>query len=286
MENKLGNKIEILGLSETANSELRKNGIDTVQDLMLLINLKLVASSENEPKISMKDAILEVFKEHPYKLFFCNDIRDAIREKYGLKASYDLESIKSLCSAMARKGILERTGTATYRYRGDNKTSNPYNIAPPITLKEAILETLETMHGEFSFKDIREKIRKRYKGRIAAKMESIKPYLSSFTKEGILERTSSGNYIKTEDLCYIRPTCGPIWPDLDSFLQAHIGKEIEIRYKSSRPKSENRWRKEKVLRYDDHYLYVERQFPSGHHVCYQKQRIVEYRRFVEFERNN
>lgn len=216
MENKLGNKIEILGLSELANISLRNNGIDTVQDLMLLINKKLLEDSENKPNTTAAS------KPSPTQY---------------------------------------------------------------ITLKEAISETLITMYGEFSFKDIREKIRKRYRGRITAKMESIKPYLSSFVKQGYLERTESGNYIKITDM-RIPPLINPKKTDLDSFLQSNIGKEIEFRYKSSRPKSENRWRKEKVLRYDDHYLYVERQFPSGHHVCYQKQRIVKYRRFVEFERND
>ena len=50
MENKLGNKIEILGLSELANIALRNNSIETVQDLMLLINKKLLPEPVIYPK--------------------------------------------------------------------------------------------------------------------------------------------------------------------------------------------------------------------------------------------
>ena len=151
---------------------------------------------------------------------------------------------------------------------------------PYVTLKEAILKTLETIHGEFDFKEIREKIRKRYKGKITAKMNSIKPYLSQFVKEGILERTKSGKYIKTSDKPILRTFSQA---DLDNFLQSNIGKEIEFRYKSERPNSDKRWRKEEVLRYDGYYLYVKRQYPSGHRVYYQKQRIID---FKKAENNN
>lgn len=213
MENKLGNKIEIeiLGLSELANVALRNNGIETVQDLMLLINKKLLP----EPVIYPKPHNTSITPAEPY-----------------------------------------------------------------VTLKEAILKTLETIHGEFDFKEIREKIRKRYKGKITAKMNSIKPYLSQFVKEGILERTESGKYIKTSDKPILRTFSQA---DLDNFLQSNIGKEIEFRYKSERPNSDKRWRKEEVLRYDDYYLYVKRQYPSGHRVYYQKQRIID---FKKAENNN
>lgn len=50
MENKLGNKIEILDLSELANVAVRNKGIETVQDLMLLINKKLLPEPIIYPK--------------------------------------------------------------------------------------------------------------------------------------------------------------------------------------------------------------------------------------------
>lgn len=267
MNNHPTDKIEILGLSESACSELRDNNIDTVQDLMLLILSKLSSEkghdNENTPIISMKDAILSVLKDHPNEVFDCADISRELQAKYGNRVSHNINSINSLASVMVRKGLLQRASTGKYYFYSKDTLNN-------VSLKTAILEVLKTINGTFDSRDIRDKLRERYGNKVSTKMNSIKPQLSALLTEGIIRRTETGAYIYA-------PT-NINMAQLNSFLQANIGKEIEFRYKGKRSNSVNRWRREILWAHDGAYFYISRQYSSGHHISFLKERIIEYRK--------
>ena len=220
MENRLGNKIEKLGLSKSACEELRKCHIDTIQDLMLLINEKLV---ENQDEARHTE---------------------------------------------------ENVYIANY----------PYSIP----LNKAIPDVLRFINGPFDYRIVREKLRKRYGKKVTMNKSSIKTSLNQLLREGILKQTETGDYIhhlnKNDNEFSTSPESDRSVQnrihkeiELDLFLQDHIGKEIEFRYQSERPSSSRRWRRETVWMHDDKYLYITKQYLSGRHVFFLKNRIVEYR---------
>ncbi len=281
MDNKLGNKIEVLGLSKTACSELRKCGIDSVQDLMLLINAKLLPRQESKQgyNISMREAILNVLKKRQNEILNCDEIREELISEYGNSVSSNIGSIRSIALSMAYSGIIERASTGQYFYSSNTQidkqaekiqANNQYYVS----LKEAVPEVLKTITGPFDFKIIRDRLKRRYGNRVSTKKSSIKTKLNELLREGAIKRTETGDYIRSSELSSTRSVG---ISTLDRFLEEHIGKEIEFRYKSERSRSDKRWRRETVWMYDDKYLYISKQYLSGRHIIFRKERIVEFR---------
>ena len=139
-----------------------------------------------------------------------------------------------------------------------------------VSLQVAVPEIVESFKGSFDLKMVREKLKRRYGNRVSTKKNSIKVALNKLLREGVIEKTDMGDFI----------TCGGSYVDiakLNRFLDKHIGKKIEFRYKSERLNSDKRWRYESVWAHDEKYLYISKQYKSGRHVFYSKSRIVDYR---------
>ncbi len=280
MDNKLGNKIEVLGLSKTACSELRKCGIDSVQDLMLLINAKLLPGQDSKQgyHIGMREAILNVLKKRPNEILNCEEIREGLISEYGNSVSSNIGSIRSIALSMAYSGVIERASTGQYFYSSNTQINKQEKIQVNnqyyVSLKEAIPEVLRTITGPFDFKIIRDRLKRRYGNRVSTKKSSIKTKLNELLREGTIKRTETGNYIRSSESSN---ACPINTSTLNRFLEEHIGKEIEFRYKSERSRSDKRWRRETVWMYDDKYLYISKQYLSGRHIIFRKERIVEFR---------
>ncbi len=151
-----------------------------------------------------------------------------------------------------------------------------------ILLREAILKVFEIAHDKpFDCKAMRDKLLLRFGKRVSAKKNSVKCALNELVRKGIIERTSSGDYMmpskkrgndsgsKFETIQANASKCdsglrceNPFFAGemLNVFLEEHIGKVFEFRYRSNRINSDKRWRREKLWAYDDNYFYVERMY--------------------------
>lgn len=65
--------------------------------------------------------------------------------------------------------------------------------------------------------------------------------------------------------------------DLQQFIKEHYAKQIEIRYKTNRIKSDKRWRRVVVAGQNEDLLFTNDVRPSGGRVAYVKEKIVEFR---------
>lgn len=168
-----------------------------------------------------------------------------------------------------------------------------------ISLREAILKVFEIAHDKpFDCKTMRDKLLLRFGKRVSAKKNSVKCALNELVRKGIIERTPSGDYVmpsrtrsndsdskcETTQASTSRRNNVSQYEDLflesevfNGFLEKHIGKEFEFRYKSNRINSDKRWRREKLWAYDNNYFYVERMYSSNRRVMYRKDRVVDFR---------
>lgn len=126
MKNGLKDNIEALGLSTEACAELRRCGVETVQDLIILINARLIADSATRHgsrgktyHISLKDAILGVLKDHPDIIYSTEEIREKIVEKYGERTSDNIGSIRGIALSMSYEGLIRRASMGQYFYPSD-----------------------------------------------------------------------------------------------------------------------------------------------------------------------
>ena len=172
-----------------------------------------------------------------------------------------------------------------------------------ISLREAMLKVFELAHDKpFDCKTMRDKLLLRFGKRVSAKKASVKCALNELVRKGIIERTSSGDYVMRRgkrgnelenehktiqadtSKCNNESRCENSFLEseaLNAFLEKHIGKEFEFRYKSNRTNSDKRWRREKLWAFDDNYFYVERIYSSNRHVMYRKDRVVDCREVVK-----
>ena len=65
--------------------------------------------------------------------------------------------------------------------------------------------------------------------------------------------------------------------DLQQFIKEHYAKQLAIRYKTNRIKSDKRWRRVVVAGQNDDILFTNDVRPSGGRVAYAKEKIVEFR---------
>ena len=65
--------------------------------------------------------------------------------------------------------------------------------------------------------------------------------------------------------------------ELQQFIKEHYAKQIEIRYKTNRIKSDKRWRRVVVAGQNEALLFTNDVRPSGGRVAYVKEKIVEFR---------
>lgn len=65
--------------------------------------------------------------------------------------------------------------------------------------------------------------------------------------------------------------------NLQQFIKEHYAKQIEIRYKTNRVKSDKRWRRVVVAGQNEDLLFTNDVRPSGGRIAYAKEKIVEFR---------
>ena len=200
MEDYLEDKIEKLSISKAACDELKKCDINTIQDLMLLINKFVSRKKSRAPQsynIGIKDAILDIFTHRPNEILNYEEIRDDLIKKYGDNVSNNISSIKSTTLSMAHNGIIERVSAGQYFYPSNDeiirKAKRQCQLNTP--LREAVPEVLKTIDGPFDYKIIREKLRKKYGNEVSTKKSSIKAVLNQLLREGSIEHTEAGDYI-------------------------------------------------------------------------------------------
>lgn len=295
MNDSINDGIETLGLSDAACIELRKCKIDTIQDLMLLINETLISKNNkdknetdsnhgSEYSIGVKDAILRVMQDYPGRIFNCNEIRRGIIKKFGDRASINIGSIRSMALMMSYNGTIHRVDTGLYSYaeeitdntnRKGQRSSYPYSV----NLGDAVLKVVRGINRAFDWKVVRDKLKQQYGKRVSLNKSSIKTRLNQLFREGTIKRTETGDYIYCHSKQNKYPKDSSIKKQIfDKFLNSNIGKEIEFRYRGKRANSAHRWRREVLWAHDDTYFYISKQYSSGHHISFLKERIIEYRK--------
>lgn len=102
---------------------------------------------------------------------------------------------------------------------------------------------------------------------------TLKNYLSRFF---VIRAGDSKKDIKKEEEI-IRFNGFTFQKDLQQFIKEHYAKQIEIRYKTNRTKSDKRWRRVVVAGQNDDLLFTNDVRPSGGRIAYAKEKIVEFR---------
>ena len=156
-----------------------------------------------------------------------------------------------------------------------------------IKLEDAVLDIINRSEELFDFEKISEELNK-YDGKVSTNPNSIKATLVRLAEKNLITRVGgarTGCYMKNKNLT----TSGSV-PDpsklrervtLGTFINANIGKNIEIRYKTKRVKSDKRWRVISVRGQDARYIYTNDLNSYGYRIKYLKERVVEYRESSE-----
>ena len=161
----------------------------------------------------------------------------------------------------------------------ETKSRGSYFIA----LEDAVLEIINSSDELFDFEKISKSLEK-HAGTVSTNPNSIKATLARLADKKLITRVGgsrTGCYMRNEgvsdsnkipDVSTLRAKV-----TLGTFLNANIGKQIEIRYKTKRVSSDKHWRVIGVRGQDARYIYTNDLNNYGYRVKYLKDRVVEYR---------
>lgn len=155
-----------------------------------------------------------------------------------------------------------------------------------IALEDAVLEVINSSEEIFDFNKVREGLKK-YGDTVSNNPNSIKATLVRLVDKNLISRVGG---VRTG--CYMRNNNGGndttvttsslrAKASLGSFINANIGKKIEMRYQTKRLNSAKRWRVISVRGQDVRYIYTNDLNNYGYRVKYLKERVVEYREHEE-----
>lgn len=267
--------VSILELSPNSRRALQRNGVDTLSELMAHRGFGLL-TPENYDSESLRELIkvcdeIDKFYKRLNERIVSLDIIEHKGSKQEKDYSFDegrhraFESIKKdLISVM--------------------------NLEQPTSLRKAILTVFAgSADGVFDRKMIKTLVEKKCRRAVSTNTDAIRSALSSLVSHGFLKRVGDGyargaifNKIIMESefreeqekmKCFDALEAD----DLRQFLDDHIGKEIEFRYKTERAGSDRKWRRVRVYDQDDVYLMTTGSYLSGRRINYFKDKIVEYR---------
>lgn len=299
--------VGIVSLSSSAIRALYENGISTLNELMVQRDLGLL-TSENYDSVCLSELLdacekIERFNESLNRDVIPDDVKKAVERTK--KEAFSAERKRH--AVLSRKEIVpthtENDNTSVNGkqsiFEGIKKDLEAIVNGERLTsVRKAILKIFCASDSQtFDRKTIKKMAEKNYYGPIPINSDTIRSTLSSLKSHGFVKRV-----IIADSVCYMRGEAfnevlntisnkkilsgdqklSYVWKsELDAFLDRHIGKEIEFRYKTERPRSEKRWRRERVYDYNDKYLLVTGCYLSGLRIQYLKERIVEYREVRE-----
>lgn len=167
----------------------------------------------------------------------------------------------------------------------DDKIAKKAKKNYAVALDDAIVNIINSAPNEvFDFTRVKESLIEKYGDDVSVNDNSIRLRLSQLTKANLIQRVgnNTGCYTAADSL-----PGGPSRDDdpstiiakrsLNTFVNAHIGSSIQIRYQSKRQNSAKRWRTISIRGQDARYIYTNDLNNYGYRVKYVKEHVVEYR---------
>lgn len=150
-----------------------------------------------------------------------------------------------------------------------------------VNLEDAIFEVINSSNEVFNGEKAHEIVKNKYGDRVSNNINSTKAALLRLSDKNLITRIAPGCYVKRADLPTnaANKTASTITSEmtLSKFVNAHIGKYMEIRYKTDRKDSEYRWRKISVSGQDKQNIYTYDLDINCRPIHYIKEKVVEYR---------
>ena len=265
----------ILELSSSAKQALQRNGVETLNELMAHRGFGFLTSENYDP-----ESLRELIK-------VCDEIDKfykRLNERIVPLGNTERESIKQEKNYYSDEG----------RHRAFESIKKDLisvmNLEQPTSLRKAILTVFAgSTDGIFDRKMIKTLVERKCRRAVSTNTDAIRSTISSLVSHGFLKRVGDGyargaifnKIIKESGFLERREGLNRFEvlevEKLKQFLDSHIGKEIEFRYKTERAGSDKKWRRVRVYDHDDTYLMTTGSYMSGRRINYLKEKIVEYR---------
>ncbi len=152
-----------------------------------------------------------------------------------------------------------------------------------VALEDAVLDIINNSDELFDFEKIVDELSKYEDGVVSMNPSSIKATLVRLADKSLITRVGgarTGCYVRNGETSNTGvPGAAAIRAKvtLGTFLNANIGKQIEIRYKTKRISSDKYWRTISVRGQDAKYVFTNDLNSYGYRIKYLKDRIIEYR---------
>lgn len=151
-----------------------------------------------------------------------------------------------------------------------------------IRLDDAVLEAITSSDEIFDYERIAAYLQK-YGDNVSRVPSSIKATLIRLSDRKLIKRVGSGCYMRISNQQFDAKEQGSAPTVIDEklklgrFINANIGKKIEIRYKTNRLNSDKRWRSISIRGQDGGYIYTNDTNAYGLKIKYKKDKVVDYR---------
>lgn len=238
--------------------------------------------------ISLSDETIDALKKDGI-----NSLQELIaRRDSGLLTleRFDEESFEELRNAC--KGIDDYNNSLKKNIFIGNKISQPPDVNKKryiytqdgyslIRLKDAVLELFKRVPSrKMNVTDVENILSQVFGKDLTEDYTTIGATLVELLKDGLIEKVDDNGRYR---LIRKEPEEEVFYPfdkiaKLNAFLSENIGKEIEFRYKTSRPGSEKRWRRIELYSQGDTYFCDTECYSSGRRIQYRKDKVVEYRK--------
>ncbi|MBQ6461174.1 hypothetical protein IJJ36_01930 [Candidatus Saccharibacteria bacterium] len=267
--------VSILELSPNSRRALERNGVDTLSELMAHRGFGFL-TPENYDSESLRELIK-----------VCDEI-----DKFYKRLNERIVSLDKI----EHKGSKQEKDYSfdEGRHRAFESIKKDLisvmNLEQPTSLRKAILTVFAgSADGVFDRKMIKTLVERKCRRAVSTNTDAIRSALSSLVSHGFLKRVGGGytrgaifnKIIKESGFLERREGLNRFEvlevEKLKHFLDSHIGKEIEFRYKTERAGSDKKWRRVRVYDHDDTYLMTTGSYLSGRRINYLKEKIVEYR---------
>lgn len=152
-----------------------------------------------------------------------------------------------------------------------------------IALEDAVLEAMNSSDDVFTSDIVAEYLENKYKDAVSTNVYSIRSTLNRLADKKLIERVGglgTGCYVRKEGNevnSIAEATDLRSRATLGSFVNANIGKLIEIRYDSKNIRNTQYWRVISVKGQNARYIYTNQVNKYGHQIKYLKEKVLEYR---------
>ena len=281
--------VGIIELSDGAISAMRRNGVNSLQDLMIQRDLGFLTSelfgSEYLQELLSACEKIDGFNEGLKKEIVPAKIQhlDTNKSNDEGERSETLNTNRSTISDGRRRtkeGIMKDLASIA-------------NLETPTSLRKAILKLMIDHPGRaYDRKTIKNNLERKYKKTISINTDALRSNLSTLESHWFIERITSKSYYKITQYAlneFSKLSGAKNYyeeskkvellkkKEIDDFIVSNVGREIEFRYRTERKGSDKWWRRVRVHDQDDTYLYTTDYYPAGGRMRYLKERIVEYR---------